>query len=257
MLVTVDIGNSRLKAARWQGGEMLEHAAQEYQRDSAGLLAQLQHFLQQPLFAQGVSRLLVACVAGEGVEQIFLQAVGSAQAALPEPVFFRTSAECCGIRHGYAQPSQHGVDRWAALIGSRKFCKGNVCVISIGTAITVDLLSAANRHLGGRIMPGLNMMLSALRQGVAGVAEEDEGKIVAFADNTADAVSSGVFHMLRAAVDEAIADGHHHREIGGSMQAFLTGGQASMLHLALAQANKIRLEPDLVLHGLQQVAELS
>jgi len=252
LLVTVDIGNSRLKAGLWQGASLLQHVAQDYRREAPDLPAQLRRFLAEPLFCQSHERMLVACVAGETVERALLQAAAN----LSPVAFFRTSAQCCGIRHAYAQPAQHGVDRWAALIGARKLSEGALCVIDVGTAVTVDLLSADDRHLGGRIMPGLNMMKTALQQGTAKLTDTG-GNSSLFADNTADAIGAGVFHMLRTALDAVIDEAQAHPSLAGddNMRVFLTGGQAAMLQAVLRQADAIRLEPALVLHGLQRVAE--
>ena len=112
MLATIDIGNSRLKVALWRGGDIIDTAAMDYDRTGGDMPHQLTQFVQLPLFAEhNIQRILTACVAGEAVEQAFTEA--ARQAAMPAPEFFRTSAACCGIRHAYAEPAQHGVDRWA------------------------------------------------------------------------------------------------------------------------------------------------
>ena len=255
MLATVDIGNSRLKAAVWRGGDIIDTVAIDYDRAGGNASRQLMQFVQTPLFTEhDIQRMLVACVAGEAVEQALNKAL--TQAAMPAPEFFRTSASCCDIRHAYADPSQHGVDRWAALIGGRKFTDDALCVISVGTAVTVDLLGADNCHLGGRIMPGLSMMKTALQQ-TAGVQRVD-GEPVRFASNTADAVSSGVHYMLQAAIRQVMEDAE--TQLGGIMRTFLTGGQAQLVYQALQKqaqfdAEGVMLQPHLVMHGLQVVAE--
>ncbi len=254
MLATVDIGNSRLKAALWRGGDIIDTVAMDYDRTGGDMPSQLMRFVQTPLFTgHDIQRMLVACVAGEAVEQALTEAV--AQAAMPAPEFLRASAACCGIRHAYAEPAQHGVDRWAALIGGRKLSDGALCVIGVGTAVTVDLLSADNRHLGGRIMPGLNLMKTALQQ-TAGVQQVD-GEPVRFASNTADAVSSGTYYMLLAAIRQAMEDAE--KQLDGNMRAFLTGGQAELVYQALQNQTQFdvatSVQPHLVMHGLQVVAE--
>ncbi len=255
MLATIDIGNSRLKAALWRGGDIIDTVAMDYDRAGGDMPHQLMQFVQLPLFAEhAIQRILTACVAGEAVERALTEA--ARQAAMPAPEFFRTSAACCGIRHAYAEPAQHGVDRWAALIGGRKLCDDALCVISVGTAVTVDLLSADNRHLGGRIMPGLNLMKTALQQ-TAGVQQID-GELVRFASNTADAVSSGAHYMLQAAILQAMEDAE--KQLDGNMRTFLTGGQAQRVYAALQNQMQFdvaatSVQPHLVMHGLQVVAE--
>ena len=255
MLATLDIGNSRLKAALWQRGEIVAVAAADYDRLGETMPQQISDFVRAPLFTgNAVERILAACVAGEPVEQA-LTAV-ALQAGLPVVEFFRSSVQCCGITHAYADPAQHGVDRWAALIGARKLHAGPLCIVSVGTAVTVDLLGADNVHLGGRIMPGLGMMQAALRQ-TAGVRQVD-GEPVIFARTTADAVCSGVHSMLQAGIRQAMADAR--RLLGDNMHTFLTGGQAGLIHDALHRQRQVDMaavsqQPHLVMHGLQTAAE--
>ncbi len=49
-----------------------------------------------------------------------------------------------------------GVDRWLGLIATYElYQKQNVLIISLGTAITIDMLASNGEHKGGLIMPGL------------------------------------------------------------------------------------------------------
>jgi len=162
----------------------------------------------------------------------------------------RTTASCCGVVNAYADPSQYGVDRWAALIGSRSLVHDPVCIIDCGTAVTVDLMDAAGRHLGGRIMPGLEMMQQALLQRTAGI-HRIAGKVEDFACNTADAVSSGTLHMLHAGLIEAITAAR--RRLGDSMKTLITGGAAQLL-VSLEGMPLMRFEPHLVLKGIHTMA---
>ncbi|MFO5197633.1 type III pantothenate kinase, partial [Salmonella enterica subsp. enterica serovar Typhimurium] len=57
------------------------------------------------------------------------------------PEFIASCADQCGVRSGYDDPAQLGVDRWAALIGARRLCDGACLVVNAGTALTVDALS--------------------------------------------------------------------------------------------------------------------
>lgn len=63
--------------------------------------------------------------------------------------------ELGGLSNGYEQPQQLGVDRWLALLGASERAQGDAIVIDAGSAITLDLLSRRQGHLGGAILPGL------------------------------------------------------------------------------------------------------
>lgn len=250
-LLTVDIGNSRIKAVLWEGREMLHSIVTDYDKDDEQLAGQLRSFSQHEALQQHPpSKILVACVAGEVVEHEFSDCF--LQAGLPQPEFFRTTSACCGLKHAYAIPEQHGVDRWAALIGARKLYEGALCVVDVGTAVTVDLLTAENQHRGGRIMPGLNMMRHSLSSSTAGI-HTVEGNVIQFAANTADAVTSGTLSMLIAAVEQAVREAS--KDFGDAMVTVFTGGQAQIVISEMEIDVEYHHEPDLVLHGLQFVSE--
>ena len=73
----------------------------------------------------------------------------------------------CGVHNRYADPSQLGTDRWAALIGARSICAGACVVVGAGTAVTVDALTATGDFVGGLIIPGLSLMADALARDTA------------------------------------------------------------------------------------------
>ena len=164
-----------------------------------------------------------------------------------EPLFLRTSAELCGVQNMYPDPSEHGVDRWAALLGAKKLYDDPVCLMDVGTAVTVDLMDASGVHRGGRIMPGLDMMRKSLLQNTAGVKEVD-GDCPGFAINTADAVTSGTLHMLQAGLIEVCTSAKE--RLGDTMKIIITGGMAEKMLPLLIELPDIRHEPHLVLHGL-------
>lgn len=250
-LLTVDIGNSRIKAALWQDRELLRNIVTDYDKDSVQLEGQLQSLSGHEALQQyPPSKILVACVAGEVIEHMFSDCFQRAGQIPPE--FFRTTSSCCGLKHAYAVPEQHGVDRWAALIGARKLYEGALCVVDVGTAVTVDLLTAENQHRGGRIMPGLNMMRHSLSSSTAGI-HTVEGNVIQFAANTADAVTSGTLSMLIAAVEQAVREAS--KDFGDTMVTVFTGGQAQIVISEMDIDVEYHHEPDLVLHGLQSVSE--
>lgn len=76
----------------------------------------------------------------------------------------RTRADQGGVRCGYPEPAQLGVDRWLAIVGAVDRYGTPVIVWDLGTAATLDAVDADGRHLGGWILPGPTSMLEALRR---------------------------------------------------------------------------------------------
>ena len=72
--------------------------------------------------------------------------------------------ESGSVRNGYEDIAQLGVDRWAAIVGAYTHFGSAVCIVDAGTAVTVDLVRDGGRHLGGLIVPGLQLMRSSLEQ---------------------------------------------------------------------------------------------
>jgi type III pantothenate kinase len=243
MMLTIDIGNSCIKYGLWQQQHLSATGSVAYRADTvAEALERLLTGVAKP------PAIYIACVGGAEVErdcadwfQLYMNI---------EPVFMRTTASCCGVVNAYADPAQHGVDRWAALIGARSLLLDPVCIIDCGTAVTVDLMDATGRHLGGRIMPGLEMMQQALLQRASGI-HQVAGNVEDFASNTADAVSSGTLHMLHAALIEVTAAAR--QWLGESMKVLITGGAAQLL-ISLEGLPLMRFERHLVLTGIHTMA---
>jgi type III pantothenate kinase len=242
-MLTVDIGNSRIKWALWEDRRIIGTGACEYTGDKVVNAFTVFDGLSPQ------SSVMVACVAGEAVEHVLRDWMQQHWSV--SPVFLRTTAELGGVRNAYSNPSQHGVDRWAALVGARHIYRVPVCIIDAGTAITVDLMDAKGRHRGGRILPGLQMMRDALLEGTGGIDQTD-GEATVFADNTADAVSSGTLHMLQAALVEICSSAA--QLLGNNMKIIITGGMSEQI-MSLHGLPELVHEPDLVMLGLRVAAE--
>ncbi len=242
-MLTIDIGNTNIKWALWDGDAIIRSGSFGYSK----------HQLQQAfhtwsdLHPEG--QVMVACVAGEAVETALIDWLRLHWSLTP--VFLRSTARFGDVINAYSDPAQYGVDRWAALLGARALTHQPVCIIDAGTAITVDLIDAAGSHKGGLIMPGLKMMREASQRGTAGI-DQTNGNIRAFADNTADAVSSGTLHMLRAAILDICASAAD--VLGNNMKIIITGGLSESI-VSLPGIPDMQPEPNLVLIGLRVVAE--
>ncbi len=244
-MLTIDIGNSSVKWGVWLEGLLILAEESYYEKDS--LLKTLGKVYAEAPVQDAV---WVSCVAGQDVEETLTEWVRKKWAI--EPVFLRTKSELGGVVNMYPEPQQHGVDRWAALLGAKKLNHMPACILDVGTAVTVDLLDADGVHRGGRIMPGLDMMQNALLQNTVGVQSID-GNCPGFAINTADAVISGTQHMLQAGLLEACQSAKE--RLGDDMRVILTGGMAEKMLPLLAAWKGVHLEPHLVLYGLYYAAQ--
>jgi type III pantothenate kinase len=246
-----DVGNSRIKWALLRDGAL--GALQAAPVDD---IDTLQKWLAR---ARGISRVIGVCVAGTPVERRLKTSLRRAQ--LPAPEFVKSSETTAGVRNGYRDAWRLGADRWAAAVAAWHLagCYRTACAVSVGTALTIDLVDHDGHHRGGLIAPGPEMMLASLLQNTHGIAERaarGSGKrrtVGVLADNTRDAIDAGCLTAAAAVIDRTVAQ--LTRELGVRPVIFLTGGGADSVQPLLKGA--IRCCPDLVLRGVAAIAGIS
>lgn len=236
-LLAIDAGNTRIKWGLHADGAWTRRGW--VPTGGSAALAEALAGIERP------ERIVVSNVAGDAVRAAIAQAVASYGA---EPDWLAASSECCGVKSGYAAPSQLGADRWAALIGARHRYDGPCVVVNVGTTMTVDALSADGVFLGGCIVPGLDLMQHALDRNTAQLTRVP-GRFLYFPDNTGDAIMSGAINALAGAVDRMVG---YMQETGEPEPlVVLSGGAADALEPHL-RARLERVE-NLVLEGLAHV----
>ncbi len=74
-----------------------------------------------------------------------------------------SQSKALGVRNGYAEPFRLGVDRWCAVVAA--YLKyGSCIVITAGTAFTLNWMDHQGCFRGGIILPGTELMKSALAE---------------------------------------------------------------------------------------------
>jgi type III pantothenate kinase len=246
MALLIDIGNTRIKWARFEDGVLQPQSAAPHADWN------VQTFVETVLQRGGRSdRVLVSNVAGPRMAEVVR--AGVIQAWQIAAQFITSTAAAGGIHNAYPQPAKLGVDRWLAMIGAHALVRGAVCVVSVGTAMTIDGIAADGRHLGGLIVPGPDLMVGSLLDNTSDIAQRAQGGSTAddvFANNTLGAIWQGAQHSLGALVERAVDA--LQRQVGQSATVLLTGGGAAVIEKSLRVA--YRSVPDLVLRGLAVLA---
>lgn len=243
----IDVGNTRLKWAVLRDGVLGAQHAQGYAdwSDNEFGAYVLGHAGRQP-------RVLVANVGGERVAGLISRAVLKTWNVKAE--FLQASARAGGIENAYPEPAKLGVDRWAAMIGAFAMGLHPACVVSVGTAMTIDGIAESGKHVGGLIVPGPDLMISSLLRNTSDLAVRSEGgqtRDGLFADNTRGAIHQGAAHALAALVDRAM---HTLEQSCGKRPALVaTGGAVPGIEPLIA--DPLQQVPDLVLRGLAVIAE--
>ena len=244
MILLIDIGNSRVKWATFSEGKLgVQGSAAHESWGEADWRRQIEQ--------SGARRVLAASVAtparNELLERASRQAVGCA------PEFVTSTAMAAGVRNGYSNPAQLGVDRWLAVIGAFHRYRSSCCVVDVGTAMTVDTVDGAGRHLGGFIVPGPQLMVASLLTGTSDLAERwswaSAPEHAGFPANTRDAIEQGCLLALAGLLQSA-SDRLAERA-GETPVLVLTGGAAPVLGRWITQP--FENVEDLVLQGLSHL----
>jgi type III pantothenate kinase len=242
----IDVGNTRIKWARFEDGVLQPQSAAPHADWRVPTLAET--VLQRGARSD---RVLVSNVSGPRMANIVREAL--AQTWRIEAQFVVSTALAGGIRNAYPQPAKLGVDRWLAMIGGHALEHGAVCVVSVGTAMTIDGVDAGGRHLGGVIVPGPDLMVGSLLTNTSDIAQRAKQGAATdglFADNTLGAIRQGAEHALAALVERAV--GTMRRALSETPKVLVTGGASERVEKVIGVP--YRVVPDLVLQGLAVLA---
>lgn len=235
-VLVFDVGNSRLKAALYDNGRPVVRASLAAKRKEIGAL------LMSRFAPVGTpDRCLIASVV-RGAEGVIQRAVQEVWALAPIAV---DAAMDLGIEIAVPRPDYVGIDRLLEASEAFRIARGAVVVAAFGSAMTVDLVSAAGVFCGGTIAPGLGMGLRALRGETSllpRVALEPPDSAVG--TDTASCIRAGVVYGAAGAVERLF------RELApdGRARLVLTGGDAELISPFIALPH--RVEADLVLRAL-------
>ncbi len=248
MILLVDIGNTRIKWARLDGGVLGRcHAAAHHGWRAADHARHLFGSRPRP------RRMLVASVAGAKVNRILAAAAQRAQVRVQ---FVQVPRQAGGVTVGYAEPWRLGVDRFVAAVGAQQLFRGiAVCVVGVGTAMTIDLVSARGRHLGGVIIPAPELMVETLLDRTHGIRRRARGgapgRAGLFGRSTRAGIVLGARYAAAALIDRAVEEALP--LVGRAPLVVLTGGEAPAVR-PLLRSRHVGV-PDLVLRGLAVLAQ--
>ncbi len=230
--VTVDLGNSRLKLRAWT--RAASDAAFERVRsvdldgDPEHVAERVRAWIEQLRGeADGNDHAIeasVSCVASPSREAHVLAALD----AVCDVVHAKPDA---ALEIRCRVPDLVGRDRLWAARGALELTARASIVVDVGTALTVDAVSAENGgvFLGGAIAPGPALLAQSLAEGAARLPRvEPAAGVPALGLDTEAAIRSGVVHGLRGAAAELA------RRIAFEAQfdqpaLVLTGGARSLL----------------------------
>ena len=244
MIFVLDVGNSRLKWGFADGGNIVESGEDVHPARLSAFAAKNWQNQERPV------RAIISNVGKTSIGDRIRQWV--VRHWEMEPQFLSSQATYGDVKNAYIESSQLGSDRWAALIAARQVTTSPVVIIDCGSAITIDVLSAQGEHLGGLIIPGLEMMRTSLVKKTERIelTDFDVQSPSFLARDTKRAVIGGTLYTASAAIDRISHDVG--AELGRETVYFITGGDAPQFLPLLSGDYHHR--PNLVLEGLVALA---
>ena len=239
----VDVGNTRIKWANLRGGRQGRMQAAAHENSGLELRAVVRDA------PRDVNRIVVVSVVDESLTRVLDAAAHRRFGIAPE--YITSTRRAFGVTNSYRDTWRLGADRWVSAIGAHAMAGGRTAVIAnVGTALTIDAVTAGGRHRGGAIAPGPRTMVDSLLSGTHGIRRRAQGgRVVSrslFATDTASALAAGSVFAAAAFVDRALLEAQ--RQLRGRPLLILTGGGAPELKRYLT--SPVRMVPDLVLRGL-------
>jgi type III pantothenate kinase len=159
-----------------------------------------------------------------------------------------------------AEPEKVGIDRLLSVLAVNQLRRPGAAAIAIdmGTATTVDLISADGAFEGGAIVAGPTLALAALHAGTASLPQLDAIVLAspppAVGKSTAEAMASGAYWGAVGAVQELVRQLAQQPSV--EPQLFLTGGGAEGIAQFISLNDQpARYLPHLVLSGIQLAAQ--
>ena len=242
MLVAVDVGNTRIKVAVFEGSTILE----QFNFNSYKLQNEL-HFILNKY--KKASELVVSSV-GNISKDIFIEFENKVT------IHFITSDFHFPFTNTYATPNSLGIDRMILASGAvLMFPNQNRLVIDSGTCITYDFIDQNDNYLGGAISPGIRLRFESLHNYTAklpllsleSIKEQNLDRIPIIGNSTFESVNSGVINGVINEIEGFISK---YEAVYPKFIIILTGGDAEFLAKRLK--NTIFANSNFLLESLNQ-----
>ena len=248
MILCLDVGNSHIFGGLFEGDQLRmtfrKTSKQGASSDEYGL------FFRAALRENGFDPDVISHVALCSVvpEVIYSISNGCQKYFGKEPFVLKAGAKT-GLKIRYRNPLEVGSDRIAnAIAATQMYPDENLLVLDLGTATTVDVISAERDYLGGVIIPGLRMSMQALDRGTARLSPVEIRKPEqCLGRSTAASIQSGLYYGHLGALREIMRSVSDDAFEGAKPRVIATGGFSSLFADTDLFDQAI---PDLVLRGL-------
>jgi type III pantothenate kinase len=214
MLLTIDIGNTRIKVAVFEYNKQLDFfifETEEALKNFGNIFKKYSHL--QKIILSSVGKLDEDVL--NYIKSQFPTEIISHQSKFP-------------FRNLYATPETLGIDRMVLAAGATlQFPNQNRLIIDAGTCITYDFVNSNNEYLGGAISPGIDIRFKSLNDYTSKlplISISEDFKIIG--DSTKNAIHSGVINGVIFEIEGFISQYSLKNQ---DLTIILTGGDSDFL----------------------------
>lgn len=236
MIIAIDVGNTRIKAAVFEASTNLE----SYVFSKTEIGENIKNILKK---YKKVTHLVVSSVS-DIEKQSFFEFESLVN------IHFVSHDDSFPFVNHYKTPRTLGIDRMVLASGATlQFPNQNRLVIDAGTCVTYDFIDESNNYLGGAISPGLQLRYTALHNFTAKLPLlELENPEYFVGKSTSESIHSGVVNGLVYEMDGFIDE---YKALHPNFIIILTGGDA--VFLAKRLKNTIFANSNFLLESLNQI----
>lgn len=250
MILCLDVGNSHIYGGVFDGDRLILQF--RYPSTAVSTSDQLGVFFRQVLLENNIPIHNITEISVGSVVPSIDYSIRSAVIKYfnnTEPFFLKAGVKT-GLKISYKNPLEVGADRIAcAIAATHQFPETHLIVVDFGTATTFDIVRKDNNYLGGVIMPGIKISMSALNENTAKLPPVNILKPEKVIGQTTIAnIQSGLYYGHLGAITKIIEK--ISAEAFGS-EKFLILGTGGFCSLFEQENIFTAVIPELVLHGLR------
>ena len=246
MLLTIDIGNTNIKTALSDNGQLFSFRV----HSNPGKIID---YINDTSF-DSAAICSVSPLKYDSLKEKF--------ESMSIPIFFADINQKLNLKIDYDTPQTIGMDRVCSAVGALKIAEEKSLIdenqylmtIDFGTATTINVVSPRKEFIGGLIAPGVSTMFRSLNEQTAQLPLSNENFYKELIGKSTEAsIVSGVINSTIGMINETV----NHLMFHSNSQPiiFITGGNARIISPYLK--NEVLFEEALVLKGLKFIYNLN
>jgi len=235
MNLTIDVGNTRVKAAVFEDDKLL--LVEVFMLDE--IITEIKKIVE----SYAVQEAIIANVSS--ISEKLLNNINKIV-----PLIRVSSTMQLPFTNNYATPHTLGLDRLALVFGAvLEHENQNILIIDAGTCITYDFVSKEKEYFGGAISPGIQMRYKSLNHYTSKLPLLDSQIPNYFiGDSTDESIHSGVVNGVVKEIEGIISQ---YKNKYSDLTVVLTGGDTNFLSKQLKSS--IFANQNFLLEGLNRI----